>query len=360
MPEIAYQHIAGVLLGTAVGDALGVPRENLSPRRAERLFGAPPLRQCFLLGRGMISDDTEHTCMLGQALLRAPNDPERFARSLAWSLRWWLLGVPAGIGRATFRSLVKLWIGFPPTRSGVWSAGNGPAMRSALLGVCLGHERERLTAYVRAATRLTHTDPRAERGALLVALAAHYGATAGPNGVTADGYLKLVREALPDMDAELAGILARLEEHIARQAPAVELAAALSLQRGVTGYIYHTVPLALYCWLRSPTDFRTAVEEVIALGGDADTTGAITGAIAGATLGEQGIPQTWLDRIREWPCSVAWMRRLAEKLARQFPAQGVGEASGSAALCWPALLPRNLLFFAIVLGHVARRLLPPY
>src|SRR5262245_19305467 len=149
--------IAGVVLGTAVGDALGLPREGLSPRRARRLYGGPPLRHRFLLGRGMTSDDTEHTCLLAQALLRHADDPARFARSLAWGLRGWLLCLPAGVGRATLRSCLKLWLGFPPARSGVWSAGNGPAMRSALLGVCLGDDPDRLRSFVRASTRLTHT-----------------------------------------------------------------------------------------------------------------------------------------------------------------------------------------------------------
>jgi ADP-ribosylglycohydrolase len=178
--ETANDRIAGAILGTAVGDALGLPREGLSRRRARRLFGDPPLRHRFLLGRGMTSDDTEHTCMTGQALLRAPDDPDAFARSLAWRLRFWLLGLPAGTGGATLRAVLKLWLGFSPRRSGVWSAGNGPAMRAALLGVCLGHDRQQMRAYVRASTRLTHTDPRAERGAFLVALTAHHGAAHGP------------------------------------------------------------------------------------------------------------------------------------------------------------------------------------
>src|SRR5437764_12916991 len=85
------ERVAGAVLGTAVGDALGLPREGLSRRRASRLFGDPPLRYHLLLGHGMVSDDTEHTCMTGQALLRAPDDADIFARSLAWRLRFWLL-----------------------------------------------------------------------------------------------------------------------------------------------------------------------------------------------------------------------------------------------------------------------------
>lgn len=351
--------IAGAVLGTAVGDAIGVPREGLSARRAARLFGMPPLRHRFILGRGMVSDDTEHTALVGQALLQAPDDPERFARSLAWGLRLWLLSLPAGIGRATLRSILKLWLGFSPGKSGVWSAGNGPAMRAAILGVCLGAKPDKLRAYIRASTRMTHSDPRAENGALLVALAAHHGAERGGTGVDGAVFLHSVREQM-ELDAELSGILEKIEEHLQRGAQAGELAQSLGLQRGVTGYIYHTVPLALYCWLQSTGDFRRAVEEVIVLGGDADTTGAIVGGIAGATVGAAGIPQGWINGLADWPCSVSWLRRLSERLARQFPGQGVGAEEGSLRFFWPGLVPRNLLFLLLVLGHAGRRLLPPY
>src|SRR4051794_5884011 len=89
--------LTGALLGTAVGDALGLPREGLSRRRAQRLYGKGPIRHRFVLGRGMLSDDTEHACMTAQALLAAPEDEMRFARSLAWRLRGWLAAMPAAV-----------------------------------------------------------------------------------------------------------------------------------------------------------------------------------------------------------------------------------------------------------------------
>jgi hypothetical protein len=102
------------------------------------------------------------------------------------------------------------------------------------------------------------------------------------------------------------------------------------------------------------------VEEVILLGGDADTTGAIVGALAGATCGASGIPAAWLDGLLEWPRSVRWMRALAERLGRQFPEQGSATSPGPLPLFWPGVLVRNVLFFGLVLAHVVRRLLPPY
>ena len=54
---------SGCLLGLAMGDALGLPLEGISPRRIARLQGAGEPRRRLLFGRGMISDDTDHACM---------------------------------------------------------------------------------------------------------------------------------------------------------------------------------------------------------------------------------------------------------------------------------------------------------
>jgi hypothetical protein len=54
------------------------------------------------------------------------------------------------------------------------------------------------------------------------------------------------------------------------------------------------------------------------------------------------------------------MRALARRLVEQFPAEGTGRRQRPLPLFWPGLLPRNLLFLLLVLGHGFRRLLPPY
>jgi len=352
--------MAGALLGAAVGDALGLPREGLSPQRARRRFG-DCVGHAFVFGRGMVSDDTEHTCLLAQALLTEPEDAARFSRALAWKLRWWLLGLPAGVGLGTARAIARLWLGFGADRSGVFSAGNGPAMRAALLGLCCRDDALGLRAWVRASSRITHTDPRAERAAFLVAFAAGHAAQCSATDIVPERFLAAASAASSDADGELRAILATMASHLADGASPERFATALGLERGVTGYAYHTVPVALYCWLRQPDDFRAVVTDVIRLGGDTDTTAAIAGAICGATTGLTGIPAEWLDGIAEWPRSVEWMKQLAERLARRFPlAQRPDPGAGPMRLCWPALLPRNLAFLGIVLAHGLGRLLPPY
>ena len=114
--------IIGCILGTAVGDALGLAYEGVSRTRSPRLLG-PPDRYRFLFGKGMMSDDTEHTCKVAQSLIEGGNDVEIFTNRFAKRLRWWLFALPAGVGKATAISCVKRWLGFPFSQSGVFSAG---------------------------------------------------------------------------------------------------------------------------------------------------------------------------------------------------------------------------------------------
>ena len=78
--------IVGCLLGTAVGDALGLPYEGVSRRRLNRLLGSPD-RHRFMLGRGMVSDDTEHTCIVAQSLITSNFDIDIFTKDFARRLR---------------------------------------------------------------------------------------------------------------------------------------------------------------------------------------------------------------------------------------------------------------------------------
>lgn len=338
-------HLAGAILGTAVGDALGLPFEGMSRGRVRRSMGLRNLSHGFLGSRGMVSDDTEHTCLVAHAIATANGDVEAFRKTFAWHLRWWLVGVPAGIGLGTLRAIVKLWLGFGATRSGVKSAGNGPAMRAAIIGAYAAHDEALRNRLVSASTRITHTDSRAEQGALAVAHAAALSAQ-GATGSASD-LIRRVRQLLGD--CEMAGLLEVAESHA--ETPTEALADHLGLRGGVSGFVNHTVPIAIHIWARHPSDLRGGLEEVIRLGGDTDTTGAIVGGMVGAGIGRGGIPQPWLDGLLEWPRSVNWMERLAQALA---------EGSAPPQLRWPATFLRNAVFTMGVYGLICRRALPPY
>jgi ADP-ribosyl-[dinitrogen reductase] hydrolase len=348
---------AGVLVGTAVGDAIGLPREGLPARRAAKLFGVAPLGHRLIGHRGMVSDDTEHTCMVAGALLESGGDAWRFAQSLAWRLRWWLIAIPAGVGLATMRAIVKLWVGIAPEQSGVWSAGNGPAMRAAIIGVYAGERMEMLGELVRASTVVTHTDPRALAGAMAVAVAASYGARLGPTQLDGRAYLALLRPLVTEESSMK--LVARAVEMAENEAPIESVAEMVGACRGVSGFINQTVPVAIYAWMRWPGDYREAVEQVVLLGGDTDTTAAIVGGLVGATAGVAAIPVEWVSGIVEWPRSVGWMRKLASQLD---VAAGGGESlEPGGGLAWAfGMIVRNVIFLIVVLLHGFRRLLPPY
>jgi ADP-ribosylglycohydrolase len=278
-----------------------------------------------------------------------------FRTQLARSLRWWLLALPAGVGFATLRSIGKLWLGFSPQNSGVFSAGNGPSMRSPILGVAFGDDAIKLKQFVKASTEITHSDPKAYYAAFAVALAAHQ--STGVAMPSADTFLAALKDLLPEDDAqELHDLLQRAATSAARDETVSEFANNIGSRKGISGYSYHTVPCVLQVWFGNATDFARGLQDIIRAGGDTDTAGAIYGGIVGARVGKDGIPQDWLDNIIEWPRSIGWMERLGSAVAE-------AELS-SDAKCpryfIPGILVRNLFFLIVVLAHGFRRLAPPW
>ena len=333
----------GCLLGTAVGDSVLLPAEGLSRRRIVARFPGPVRHR--LLGRwGMISDDTEHTFLTGQALLEAGDDPDRFARALARRLRWWLLSLPGGCGMATARGLLRSWLGISPARSGVWSAGNGPAMRSALLGVRWSHDDSRRRAFVRASTLITHRDPQAEIAAQAVADAAAWIVRGEP--------LEHLWAAWRSSQADTAWarLVTIMEDHHHRGASVDEVATALGCPEFVSGYAYHSVPIALYAWLRHRHDPRGCLSAILACGGDTDTIGAMAGALLGVEGGPKGLPQDFVEGILEWPLALHRLKALGSRLGADDPRP--------VSWSWMFQPFRNSVFLLVVLAHGFRRLLP--
>lgn len=353
LPTPTQNQILGCILGTALGDSIGLPYEGLSRRRAAKLFGTPD-RQRFFFGRGMVSDDTEHTCMVAQSIIDTNGDSNAFEYSLAWRLRFWILALPAGAGLATLRACLRLWLGYSPQKSGLFSAGNGPAMRAAILGVSM-RDPTQLRQFIRSSTRITHTDPKAEYGAFAVATAARMACES--EKISGDIFLQQLQAALGSDADELLTLIAKAVASNHRGESTQTFADSLGLSQGVSGYVYHSVPVALHAWLNHPHDFRSAVMAVIRCGGDTDSTAAIVGGIVGAAVGKEGLPPEWLHTLMGWPRSVAWMEKLGRELHSSITTAAPSRAT---RLPIAGVLPRNLFFLAVVLYHGFRRLLPPY
>jgi len=304
----------------------------------------------------MVSDDTEHVCFVVQALIKSQGNADDFQRYLARYLRWWLVGIPAGVGLATLKSILRLWIGFPPSRSGVFSAGNGPAIRSPILGIVCGSSKETLKQYVQRATEITHSDPKTLQGAMAIALAAYQSATA--SSVSGPDFQELLAEWLcDDCTDEFLDLVRKAVRSAEEDEPTATFAASIGSSNGISGYVYHTVPCVIQTWLRHTDDFAGGVREIISAGGDTDTAGAILGGILGARVGKRGIPEAWLNGIIEWPRSIQWIERLGSALATAL--NGHEECSCPPYFI-PGIIPRNALFLIVVLAHGFRRLAPPY
>jgi len=328
-----------------------LPAEGLSRGRIQRRW-RDGWRMRLVFGRGMVSDDTEHSIMVAQSLLSRPNNAIRFQQRIASKLRWWLLALPAGVGFATARAILKLWCGVPASRSGVHSAGNGPAMRVAIIGAFFAWDAQRRREFAIAATRLTHTDERAEIAARAVVEASAW----------------IVRQERPfkeflatlfqlSSNEEWQVICQKIAHAQSTKLSVADLADNLGLKSGVTGYAFHTVPVALYSCLRHPDDFREGLSAALSCGGDTDTVGAIVGALMGAAVGKANMPSEWRNNIMEWPRSLTFLEQLAGRVADA--AQGKTHA-GELSFFWPGVILRNVLFLCIVLAHGFRRLFPPY
>ncbi len=339
--------LSGVLVGTAVGDSLGLPAEGLSPARA-RALRFQPWRHRFFMGYGVVSDDTEHAGLVALSLLEHPREAGAFGRALLGRLRLWFACLPPGVGLATARACIKMWFGFG-LRSGVFSAGNGPAMRSPLIGAFFANDEPRRREFVQVSTQLTHTDPQALWAALALAECAALEAS----GQFERGLLRQRLDAISD-DAGWSALVAALFEHLANERSVAEYAGSLGLaRRGVSGFALHSVPVALYAWLRHRPDVETALTAVLDCGGDTDSVGAMVGAVAGAALGVGGFPARWVRPIRDWPFGVPRLITLGESLESDVRPRRT-------TLWWPLMAVRNMVMLLVVLAHGFRRLLPPY
>ena len=198
--------------------------------------------------------------------------------------------------------------------------------------------------------------PKAYFGAFAVALAAYHSAK-GSQTAGEDFLESLAKHLEGEPAGEFLDLISRASDSAARGEHVSEFAAAIGCHRGITGYMYHTLPCVMQTWLRHQSDFRSGLEDIISAGGDTDTTGAILGGIIGAGVGKSGIPEEFLQGIMEWPRSVGWMEQLGSRIVPLCE----GDTTVTVQpLFVPGVLIRNVAFLIVVLAHGLRRLAPPY
>ena len=250
----------GMLIGLAVGDALGttlefVPRASVRP--IDDMFGGGP----FGLRPGQWTDDTSMALCLAQ-MLRSANGwdaDDAMRRFVNWRDFGYLssMGVCFDIGNQTSAALdAYLQTGNPysgPTENE--KSGNGGIMRLAPVVLAYGANVQSAQSAAQLSSRLTHASPLCMRAAANLAQFLVTGDT---------------------------GLLPRPEE------PPEE----------ASGYVVHTLHAAFWAMTQGD-NFRDILLAAVNLGGDADTVGAVTGQIAGRIYGYEGIPENWRNLLHD-------------------------------------------------------------
>ncbi len=274
--------VLGCIVGGALGDALGGPYEGQPGPVVPQLDAA-----CRL------SDDTQLTLATCEAVCEEGTvSPATIASRFAC---WFRQGRVTGIGASTLKALRDLAAGTHwalSGRKGERGAGNGAAMRVAPLGFLLDPDIPKQRTVLRDISRITHHNDEAYVGAVAVVGAVR--AVAFERWRPGDNLPLLVAEPLPHtMVRERLFAIGSLN-------PSTRVWEA-GRQFGCSGFVAESVPLSIFAAGRiGRVGFAELLREAIAAGGDTDTIASMTGQIAGAWAGIQGIPQ---ELVQQLPCS---------------------------------------------------------
>lgn len=335
MPHLSrIDRVRGCLLGLAIGDALGAPLEGLTTQQIKTHYGRvknyvdgvqawkrKPYRWRL---RGLYSDDTQQALALCDVLIDHRRIEQQRLAELYLALatpKGSFVGAHRGIGRSFRQVLIDLERGIPPRRSGQKTAGIGAAMRIAPVPLYFGDDRDGMFESAMAASIMTHRDVRSLSGALLVAHAVRRLVAGEPRDPSL--LLWVAADAARDEERiaeEYGDVMISYDRHaraLSRAIAHVESILDLSRERALAAVVEEAnrhgaepackrptmgfppacIPTCFYLLLTTDS-FEEALTDVINLGGDADTAGAILGALAGAYYGIGQIPRRWLDGLQ--------------------------------------------------------------
>jgi ADP-ribosylglycohydrolase len=277
--------VAGALVGSAVGDALGAPFEFGPPGQFSARFPTPARGvKTEMCGGGSLdwepgefTDDTQMALLVATSLVEhgGLDEPDVFDR-----FRTWAAADPPDIGNQTRAVLGsgRTWDVAATehfARSG-HAAGNGSLMRTTPAAIWFSRfGSEASSDSARRLSALTHGDPSAGEGCVV--------------------FHELMRVAL-DGEDPLAAIPSALSlvarEHRDRWATVLDPAWTPDDATESNGAVWPTLGQAVWA-LRNGTNFAEVARLVIDLGGDTDTVAAVVGGLAGAVFGMAGIPMRW-------------------------------------------------------------------
>jgi len=288
--------VAAAILGSAVGDALGVPVEFTS-RESRRQDPVVDMRSYGTHNQpaGTWSDDTSLALCLAESLAAVGLDyRDQASRFVAWMRDgvWTPYGEVFDIGNATREALLRLEAGVEPTEAGLageFQCGNGSLMRIAPLGLYLAFVGEGGRAKAASCgSRLTHGHPRCRLACVMFTEVV---------ALLVQGYS--IERAVFGGQAVLQRLLSSEypeETHAFERLLAPSVADLDEKDVFSSGYVIHCLEASLWCALRAGS-FREGVLAAVNLGEDTDTTGAVTGTLLGLRYGLDQIPQQWIGTL---------------------------------------------------------------
>jgi len=302
-PATLTDRVQGAYLGLAIGDALGATVEFLTPREIQHQFARQGGVHREISGAGwlhlkpgQVTDDTTMSLALGEAILACGGRVEALAAAQAFDA--WMRAKPVDIGNTVRRNLVRFRrSGLPEAPPCEHDAGNGAIMRTLPVALAtLAQEEAEVAAAFQRQAHVTHNNPLSDAG-----------------GICLTGMIQ---------DAILGGSWIDLKTR-ARALVTAHPQYAWETgrpQANPSGYVVDTLQAVFQAFF-STDSFESALIDVVNRGGDADTTGAILGALAGAWYGHAHIPPRWLKALDKTAAS-----RCSEQASQLLQTSRAGRA----------------------------------
>ncbi|OGO39461.1 MAG: hypothetical protein A2W35_18420 [Chloroflexi bacterium RBG_16_57_11] len=305
----------GCMVGSAIGDAMGMPASFMSPEKIKRIYGRiadflpPDIEQTAhgKLVEGEITDDTGESLIIAEVLIEAGKfDQALFIEKMRdWAIEKNMLETTV-IGPSTRRFFEAIIDGKDFLEAGRLGDTNGGAMRVAPVGIFHHGCLQKAINDAIASGKPSHGSKPglASTAAIAAAISVAVEGNCTPMDVMAAAIKGADAGEKEGYDIPAPSVAARIRLAVElvdryRHKPLDEISYILYQYIGASMKSYESIPFALGTFYAANGDYQTGLLATINIGDDADTNGAIAGALCGAYGGSEKIKPTWIEKVRD-------------------------------------------------------------